>query len=101
MRWLASINLLLFLSGLVKAGDWEDTGKGGRWLVRRNRAAEEEELSRRKRDAELDEDEDEDEDEEDVSHEEEEEELELEGLEDGEEMQSIFPFGADTWEFCV
>ena len=64
MRWLASINLLLFLSGLVKAGDWEDTGKGGRWLVRRNRAAEEEELSRRKRDAELDEDED-------VSHEEE------------------------------
>ena len=65
MRWLASINLLLFLSGLVKAGDWEDTGKGGRWLVRRNRAAEEEELSRRKRDAELDEDE------EDVSHEEE------------------------------
>ena len=71
MRWLASINLLLFLSGLVKAGDWEDTGKGGRWLVRRNRAAEEEELSRRKRDAELDEDEDEDEEEEDVSHEEE------------------------------
>ena len=72
MRWLASINLLLFLSGLVKAGDWEDTGKGGRWLVRRNRAAEEEELLRRKRDAELDEDEDEDEEEEeeDVSHEE-------------------------------
>ena len=68
MRWLASINLLLFLSGLVKAGDWEDTGKGGRWLVRRNRAAGEEELSRRKRDAELDEDEDEEE--EDVSHEE-------------------------------
>ena len=37
--------------------------------------------------------------------EEDEEELELEGLEleglDGEEMQSIFPFGADTWEFCV
>merc|ERR1719318_1393247 len=57
MRWSASIACLLFLSGLVKAGDWEDTGKGGRWLVRRKRAAEEqEELVRRKRDAEQDED---------------------------------------------
>ena len=52
MRWLASLTLLLFLSGLVKAGDWEDTAKEGRWLVRRKRAAkEEEELQRRKREA--------------------------------------------------
>ena len=53
MRWLASFSLLFFLSLLVKAEDWEDTledtAKEGRWLVRRKRAAKEQEKVVRKK----------------------------------------------------